>query len=198
MTRVWMVGVAALSAATPALAQDLGPHFRKISDGIYVQTAREVNSNVGIILTSEGVVLIDSGQTLIDTREVAEALKKLTPLPVSISSTRGAPDHTTGHFVFSPPAIVINHQGAGDAMRKAENPNRAQTLAAQSPEMAQAAQGYRLVARTLSTSKMTLRVGERTRADSPEERAQRSRHGRVATGRTRAVCLVGRDSKQPQ
>ena len=88
MTRVWMVGVAALSAATPALAQDLGPHFRKISDGIYVQTAREVNSNVGIILTSEGVVLIDSGQTLIDTREVAEALKKLTPLPVSISSTR--------------------------------------------------------------------------------------------------------------
>ena len=66
MTRVWMVGVAALSVATPSLAQDLGPHFRKISDGIYVQSAREVNSNVGIILTSEGVVLIDSGQTLID------------------------------------------------------------------------------------------------------------------------------------
>ena len=70
--------VSALLLATPALAQDLGPHFRKIADGIYVQTAREVNSNVGIILTSEGVALIDSGQTLIDTREVAEAVKKAT------------------------------------------------------------------------------------------------------------------------
>jgi cyclase len=164
MTKVWMVGVTALWAATPSLAQDLGPHFRKISDGVYVQTAREVNSNVGIILTSEGVVLIDSGQSLIDTREVAEAVKKLTPLPVRyIVDTEVHPDHTTGHFVFSPPAIVINHQGAGDAMRKAENPNRAQTLAAQSPEMAQAAQGYRLVAPHIEyQQKMTLRVGERT------------------------------------
>jgi cyclase len=163
-TRLWMVVVSALVAATSALAQDLGPHFRKISDGIYVQTAREVNSNVGIILTSEGVVLIDSGQTLIDTREVAEALKKLTPLPVKyILDTEVHPDHTTGHFVFSPPAIVINHQGAGDAMRKAENPNRAQTLAAQSPEMAQAVQGYRLVAPHIEyQQKMTLRVGDRT------------------------------------
>jgi cyclase len=164
MTRVWIVGVVALSVATPSLAQNLGPHFRKISDGVYVQTAREVNSNVGIILTSEGVVLIDSGQTLIDTREVAEAVKKLTPLPVKyIVDTEVHPDHTTGHFVFSPPAIVMNHQGAGDAMRKAENPNRAQTLAAQSPEMAQAAQGYRLVVPHIEyQQKMTLRVGERT------------------------------------
>jgi len=164
MTRVWIVGVVALSVATPSLAQDLGPHFRKISDGVYVQTAREVNSNVGIILTSEGVVLIDSGQTLIDTREVAEAVKKLTPLPVKyIVDTEVHPDHTTGHFVFSPPAIVINHQGAGDAMRKAENPNRAQTLAAQSPEMTQAAQGYRLVVPHIEyQQKMTLHVGERT------------------------------------
>ena len=26
-------------------AQELGPHFRKIKEGIYVQSAREVNSN---------------------------------------------------------------------------------------------------------------------------------------------------------
>ncbi|MGH9254084.1 MAG: MBL fold metallo-hydrolase [Vicinamibacterales bacterium] len=162
--RAGTVVASALLLATPSWAQDLGPHFRKIADGIYVQTAREVNSNVGIILTSDGVVLIDSGQTPIDTREVAEVVKKLTPLPVKyIIDTEVHPDHTTGHFVFSPPAIVVNHQGAGDAMRKAENPNRSQTLAAQSPEMAQASQGYRLVVPHIEyQQKMTLRVGERT------------------------------------
>ena len=150
--------------ASSAGAQDLGPHFRKVADGIYVQTAREVNSNCGIILTSEGVVLIDSGQTLIDTREVMDAVRKLTPLPVRfIIDTEVHPDHTTGHFVFSPPAVVINHAGAGDAMRKAENPNRAQTLSAQSPEMRVAAEGYRLVVPHVEyQEKMTLRVGERT------------------------------------
>ena len=29
-------------------AQDLGPNFRKIKNGIYVQSAREVHSNSGI------------------------------------------------------------------------------------------------------------------------------------------------------
>jgi hypothetical protein len=62
MSRVWVVGLAALWAATPSLAQDLEPHFRKISDGVFVQTAREVNSNVGIILTSEGVTFDESGK----------------------------------------------------------------------------------------------------------------------------------------
>jgi len=47
--------------ASSARAQDLGPHFRKIKEGIYVQSAQELNSNCGIILTQEGVVLIDSG-----------------------------------------------------------------------------------------------------------------------------------------
>ena len=150
-------------AASPQ-AQDLGPNIHKIKDGIYVQHGREVNSSVGIILTNEGVVLIDSGQSLMDTREAEAAVKKLTPLPVKyLLDTEVHPDHTTGHFVFSPPAIVINHQGAGDAMRKAEAPNRAQTLAAQSPDMAKASEGYRLVVPHIEYQQhMTLHVGERT------------------------------------
>jgi len=142
-------------------AQDLGPNFRKIKEGIYVQSAREVNSTVGIVLTTEGVVLIDTGQTLVDTRQVADAVKKLTPLPVRfVINTEVHPDHTTGNFVFSPPAVVVNHAGAGDAMRKADNPNRFATAA---PEIKAAAEGYRLVTPHIEyQDKMTLRVGERT------------------------------------
>jgi cyclase len=162
--RICACAALSLVVSAPVWAQDLGPNIHKIKDGIYVQHGREVNSSVGIILTSEGVVLIDSGQSLVDTREAEAAVKKLTPLPVKyLLDTEVHPDHTTGHFVFSPPAIVINHQGAGDAMRKAEAPNRAQTLAAQSPEMAKASEGYRLVVPHIEYQQhMTLHVGERT------------------------------------
>lgn len=166
------INTSAIVACVPCLAmfasslwaQDLGPHFRKIKDGIYVQSAREVNSTSSIILTEEGVVIIDTGQTVIDSREVMEAVKKLTPLPVRVViNTEVHPDHTTGNFVFSPPALVINAQGAFAAMQKSYSPDRASTLAKQSPEMRDAVQGLRLVAPHVEYhDKMTLHVGERT------------------------------------
>ena len=144
-----------------AEAQDLGPNFRKIKEGIYVQSAGDVNSTVGIVLTSEGVVVIDTGQTLVDSRQVAEAVRKLTNLPVRfVINTEVHPDHTTGNFLFAPPAVVINHAGASDAMRKADNPNR---FANAAPAIRAAADGYRLVPPHVEyQEKMTLRVGERT------------------------------------
>lgn len=150
-----------LLLASVAAAQDFGPNFRKIKDGIYVQSAREVNSTVGIVLTQEGVVLIDTGQTLVDSRQVLDAVRKLTPLPIRfVINTEVHPDHTSGNYVFSPPAVVINHAGATDAMRKADNPNR---FANAAPEIRAAAEGYRLVTPQIEYhDKMTLRVGERT------------------------------------
>ena len=159
--RLTSMMVSLVAVGSIASAQDLGPNFRKIKEGIWVQSAREVNSTVGIVLTSEGVVLIDTGQTLVDSRQVAEAVKKLTPLPVRfVINTEVHPDHTTGNFVFSPPAVVINHAGASDAMRQADNPNRFTNAA---PEIKAAADGYRLVPPHVEyQEKMTLRVGERT------------------------------------
>jgi cyclase len=159
-SRVISMMVSLAAAGSVAWAQDLGPNFRKINDGIYVQSAREVNSTVGIILTTEGVVLIDTGQTLVDSRQVMDAVRTLTPLPVRfVINTEVHPDHTTGNFVFAPPAVVINHAGASDAMRKADNPNR---FANAPPEIKAAADGYRLVTPHVEyQDKMTLRVGER-------------------------------------
>lgn len=150
--------------ASSLWAQDLGPHFRKIKEGIYVQSAREVNSNSGIIVTTDGVVIIDTGQNPTDSREVAEAVRKLTLLPVRlVINTEIHPDHTTGNFVFSPPALVVNHEGASEAMRKAYDPERANTLSKQSPEMREAVQGYRLVTPHMEyRDRATLHVGERT------------------------------------
>lgn len=149
------------------LAQDLGPHFTKIKDGIYVQTAKstpQANSNGSIILTSEGVVLVDTGQSATDSRELAEAVKKLTPQPVRfIIDTETHPDHSYGHFLFSPPAVIINHEGAGAEMNQSFDPKRMSDLENQSPEMKAALQGFRLIPPQIEYGdKMTLRLGERT------------------------------------
>ncbi|MBI4887744.1 MAG: MBL fold metallo-hydrolase [Acidobacteria bacterium] len=155
-------GMAAVCAlASTGRAQDLGPGIRRIADGIYVQSAREVNSTAGIVVTREGVVVIDTGQTPVDSRQVLAAVRTLTPLPVRfVINTEVHPDHTTGNFLFSPPAVVINQTGATEAMRTAENPNRFTTAA---PEIRAAAEGYRLVTPHVEyQERMTLRVGERT------------------------------------
>ncbi len=149
-----------------AFAQDLGPQVKKLADGVYVHTGKGFESNSGIILTQEGVVVIDTGQNPIESRDIMATVKKLTPLPVRlVINTEPHGDHTTGHFVFSPPALVVAAAGAGESMRGADRaaPDRIQRLAASSPEMKAALEGYRFITPHIEyQDKMTLRVGERT------------------------------------
>jgi cyclase len=145
-------------------AQDLAPNIQKIKDGIYVYVGKNLNSNCGIVLTQEGVVLIDSGHNPTDSRAILEAVKKLTPMPVRfLIDTEPHNDHTTGHFVFSPPATVIAHEGATASMKQGFSPERNQKLMAQSPETRAAFEGFRFVPPHIEyRNKMTLNVGERT------------------------------------
>lgn len=153
-----------LPFASSLLAQDLGPHVRKIKEGIYVYAVKEEDSNCDIILTQEGVVMIDSGITPTDSRAVLSLVKKLTPQPIRfLINTEPHPDHTTGHFVFSPPAAVIAHDGATESMKQAYSPERNQQLMAQSPAMREAFEGYRLVTPHIEyREKMILNMGDRT------------------------------------
>ena len=155
---VGLVSVATLEA------QDLGPNIRKIKDGIYVYVGTNFNSNCGIVLTQEGVVLIDSGHNPTDSRAILDAIKKLTPLPVRfLIDTEPHGDHTTGHFLFSPPAIIVAHDGATESMKAAYNPKRNEKLMAESPEMRAAFDGFRFIVPHIEyRQKMTLNVGERT------------------------------------
>src|SRR5262245_49224161 len=115
-----LVSILAWLAALPAYAQDLGPHVRKIADGIFVYAVKEQDSNVSVILTSEGAVMIDTGQTPVDSRAALALVRKLTPQPVRfVIHTEPHDDHTVGDFVFSPPAVVIAHAGAVESMKKA-------------------------------------------------------------------------------
>lgn len=152
-----------LFLSMPLVAQDLGPQFRKVKDGIYVYAAKSADSNCGIILTQDGVVLIDSGHNPPDSHAVMKAVKQLTSQPIRfLINTEPHGDHTTGHFLFSPPAIIVAHEGATESMKKAYNPERNQKLMAQSPEMREAFQGYRMITPHIEyRQKMTLHMGDR-------------------------------------
>src|SRR5207244_1757480 len=147
-------------------AHDLSTRIRKLEDEIYVYVGKNFNSNCGIVLTQDGVVLIDSGHNPTDSRAILAAVRKLTPLPVLfLIDTEPHPDHTTGHFVFSPPATFVAAEGAGESMRSRErgDPERIQKLAATSPEMRAALEGYRFITPQVEyRQRMTLKLGERT------------------------------------
>jgi len=153
-----------LASAVTVFSQDLGPGFTKVKDGIYVFASKEGNSNCSVVLTQEGPVVIDSCQRPIDGRKLSAAIKKLTDMPVRfLLDTEVHSDHTFNHFIFSPPAIVINHEGATAGMKKNTDPKRAETLAAQSAEMREAVRGYRMVTPQIEyKDRMTIHLGERT------------------------------------
>jgi len=145
-------------------AQDLGPHFKKIKDGIYVYAAKPTDSNAGIILTEGGPVLIDSGHNPPDSLAVNKAVKQLTLQPIRfLINTEPHNDHTTGHFIFSPPAVIIAHEGATESMKKGYNPARNEKLMADYPDMRESFKGFKMITPHIEyREKMTLNMGERT------------------------------------
>ena len=146
-------------------AQDLGPQVKKLADGVYVHAGRGFESNSGIILTQDGVIVIDTGQNPYESRNIWATVRNLTSMPVRfVINTEPHADHTTGNFMFSPPALVIAAAGAGESMRAAERnaPDRIQRLAETSPEFRAALAGYRFVAPHIEYhERMTVNLGGR-------------------------------------
>ena len=80
--RLVLATILYFSSVCMVSAQDLGPLFKKMKDGIYVYTGKPSDSNCTIILTQEGVVLVDSGNIPVDSQAVMKAVKQLTSQPI--------------------------------------------------------------------------------------------------------------------
>jgi cyclase len=164
-----IIGIWLLLIARPVIAQDLGPHFVKIRDGIYVYgrddiPGRDPTSNCGIIITQEGVVLIDSGANPPDSLAILAAVKKLTSQPIRfLINTETHNDHTTGNFVFSSPAVVIASEGAAAGIKSYYSAQRNEKLMAESAEMRDSFRGFRLITPHIEfTDRLVLNMGDRT------------------------------------
>jgi len=151
-------------AAVQQGAPDLGPGFHQVKDGIYTFAPDQGTTTCSFVVTQEGVVMIDSCNNPLHARNMMAAIKKVTDKPILfLIDTETHSDHTGNHFMFSPPATIVNHAGAGAGMKKEYNPKRAETLAAQSPEIREALKGEKMIVPHIEyKDKMTLNVGERT------------------------------------
>jgi cyclase len=161
---VLSISLVVLGVGFAARAQDLGPGFHKIKDGIYTFAPDQATTTCSFVVTEAGVVMIDACNSPVDSRRMAAAIKKVTDKPVMfLIDTETHSDHTANHFIFSPPAMVINAEGATVGMKKEYNPKRAETLAAKSPEIREALKGEKMIPPHIEyKDRMTINLGERT------------------------------------
>ena len=66
-----------LCCVCEARAQDLGPGFTKVKEGIYTFAPDATTTTCSFVVTQEGVVMIDSCNSPTDSRKMAAAIKKL-------------------------------------------------------------------------------------------------------------------------
>jgi cyclase len=144
-------------------AQDLGPGFHKVKDGIYVYAPDQTTTTCSMVVTQEGVVMIDSCNNPLASQKMLAAVKKVTDKSIRfLIDTEVHSDHTFNYYVFSPPATVINHEGAAEGMKKGLDPKRVERLTAESPEMAAVVKNYKFIPPHIEyKNKMTLNLGER-------------------------------------
>src|ERR1043165_2045222 len=91
------------SGSRSAAAQELGPGFTKVKDGIYTFAPDQTTTTCSFVVTQEGVVMIDSCNSPLDSRKMAAAIKKVTDKPVVfLIDPETTSDHTANHFIFSP------------------------------------------------------------------------------------------------
>lgn len=118
--------VASLSllAALPARAVDV--RFEKVVEGVYAfigetgprtESNEGLNANLGLVLTAEGAVLIDSGATFQGARQVHDAIRRVTPLPVRWVINTGGQDHRwlgNGYFLAQGAEVLAHAAGQAD------------------------------------------------------------------------------------
>jgi glyoxylase-like metal-dependent hydrolase (beta-lactamase superfamily II) len=118
--------VASLSllAALPARAVDV--RFEKVVEGVYAfigetgprtESNEGLNANLGLVLTAEGAVLIDNGATFQGARQVHEAIRRVTPLPVRWVINTGGQDHRwlgNGYFLAQGAEVLAHAAGQAD------------------------------------------------------------------------------------
>ena len=119
-------GVSLMAWLTLTTAWAVPLDFRPVADGVYVHVgdtgARSVdneglNANIGFVVTPAGTVLIDSGATHQSARQIAEAVRRLTPQPIRWVINTGGQDHRwlgNGYFQSQGAETIAHAEGRAD------------------------------------------------------------------------------------
>jgi len=127
MSMLTLVGCSMVSSSHADSQVSHEAFVEQVADGIYVHHGKHLDidtgyqgdiCNIGFIVGSKGVAVIDSGGSLKTGKQLREAIRKVTPLPVLyVVNTHVHPDHVYGNaaFLADKPAFV-GHEKLASAM----------------------------------------------------------------------------------
>lgn len=116
--RVWPVLLCLLGLPGPGWAAEA--RLQRVSAHAYVFKGDFGLPNSGVVLTPEGVVVVDTQWSAAAARQLMQAIRRLTDLPVRrVLLTHGHPDHMAGNAVFKEAgAEIVAHEAAARDMRQ--------------------------------------------------------------------------------
>ncbi|MDP3522541.1 MAG: MBL fold metallo-hydrolase [Hydrogenophaga sp.] len=120
--------LAALAFGWPAASWALDIRFEPVAPNVYAYVGdtegrtyenEALNANLGLVVTPAGALLIDSGASLQGAKQIAEAVKQVTPLPIKWVINTGGQDHRWlgNGFFKSQGAEIMAHANAESDMR---------------------------------------------------------------------------------
>ncbi|MDP2407086.1 MAG: MBL fold metallo-hydrolase [Hydrogenophaga sp.] len=123
------------------VAPNVYAHVGDIEGRTYENEA--LNANIGLVVTPAGAVLIDSGATFQSARQIAEAVKKVTPQPIKWVINTGGQDHRwLGNGYFKAQGADIMAHANAEADMKARGPEH---LKANAPVLKEKMDGTEIV-----------------------------------------------------
>lgn len=124
--------LAGMAAAASFAAQAVVIDFQPVAPNVYAYVGdiegrtfenEAINANLGLVVTSAGALLIDSGASLQGARQIAEAVKKVTPQPIKWVINTGGQDHRwLGNGFFKGQGAEIMAHANAEADMKARGP----------------------------------------------------------------------------
>jgi len=160
--------LAGLAATLTWSVQAVEVVFRPVAPGVYAHVGdlegrtyenEALNANIGLVVTPAGAVLIDAGATFQSARQIAEAVKRVTPQPVRWVINTGGQDHRwLGNGYFKAQGAQIIAHAHAEADMKARGPEH---LRANAPVLKEKMDGTEIVlpTRWLSEANTALDFG---------------------------------------
>ncbi len=120
---IWVVSLATLFSFN---ANAVEVNFKPVAPNIFAYVGdtegrtyenEALNANIGLVVTQSGAVLIDSGASYLGAKQIAEAVKKVTPQPIKWVINTGGQDHRwlgNGYFKANGAEIMAHANAQAD------------------------------------------------------------------------------------
>jgi glyoxylase-like metal-dependent hydrolase (beta-lactamase superfamily II) len=83
----------------------VGESWREVADRVFVRRHESVDLNVGLVVGDGGCLVIDTRMSLREARDLAAAVRTVTPHPWAVVNTHAHFDHYFGNAAFRPAPI---------------------------------------------------------------------------------------------